>query len=68
MRNIVGEIEYDFMGQYKLAYIVSGVLLSVAILAIAIRGLSFGVDFTGGYTIEMGYERLFKPLVPAPMY
>lgn len=57
MRNIIGEVEYDFMGHYKLAYIISGVLLTVAVLAIAIRGLAFGVDFTGGYTIEMGYEQ-----------
>ena len=57
MRNIIGEINYDFMGRVSFAYIVSGTLLTIAILAIAIRGLSFGVDFTGGYTIEAGYEQ-----------
>ena len=57
MRNIIGEINYDFMGRVGFAYIVSGSLLTIAILAIAIRGLSFGVDFTGGYTIEVGYEQ-----------
>ena len=57
MRNIIGESSFDFMGRGKLAYMVSGALLTVAVLAIAIRGLSFGVDFTGGYTIEVGYEQ-----------
>ena len=57
MRNFIGEINYDFMGRVSFAYIVSGSLLTIAILAIAIRGLSFGVDFTGGYTIEVGYEQ-----------
>ena len=57
MRNIIGEINFDFMGRTRFAYITSGVLLTVAILAIAIRGLNFGVDFTGGYTIEVGYEQ-----------
>ena len=57
MRNIIGEIDFDFMGRVRFAYIVSGVLLTISILAIAIRGLSLGVDFTGGYTIEVGYEQ-----------
>ena len=57
MRKIIGQINYDFMGRYKFAYIVSGALITLSILAIAIRGLSFGVDFTGGYTIEVGFEQ-----------
>ncbi|MFK7995407.1 MAG: protein translocase subunit SecF [Granulosicoccus sp.] len=57
MRNIIGEIKFDFMGRHQFAYIVSGALLTIAVLAIAIRGLSLGVDFTGGYTIEVGYEK-----------
>lgn len=57
MRKIVGEIKFDFMGRYQFACIVSGALLTIAILAIAIRGLNLGVDFTGGFTIEVGYEQ-----------
>jgi len=56
MRNLVSDLNIDFMGKDKLAYTLSGVLLLVAILSIAIRGLNLGVDFTGGYTIEVGYE------------
>ncbi len=56
MRTFIGsETHIDFLNRSKIAYIVSGTLLTVAILAIAIRGLAFGVDFTGGYTIEVGY-------------
>ncbi len=57
MRNIVNDVKFDFMGRYRLAFIVSGVLLTVAVLSIAVRGLNFGVDFTGGFTIEVGYEQ-----------
>ena len=57
MRNIIDEINFDFMGRFKFAYIVSGSMLGIAILAIAIRGLTLGVDFTGGFTIEVGYEQ-----------
>ena len=56
MRNIISDVNYDFMGQYRYAVILSGVLLAVAILAVGVRGLNFGVDFTGGFTIEVGYE------------
>ncbi|MEM7209537.1 MAG: protein translocase subunit SecF [Pseudomonadota bacterium] len=46
---------FDILGKRKLAMIVSAVLLIVSIIAIATRGLSFGVDFTGGYLIEVAY-------------
>ena len=55
MRTFIGEQNIDFLGRPRFAYIASGIMLTVAILAIAIRGLAFGVDFTGGYTIEVGY-------------
>lgn len=57
MRSFVKSIEFDFMGRYRLALMLSCTLIVVAFLAIAIRGLNFGVDFTGGYTIEVGYDQ-----------
>ncbi len=57
MRQFVTESKFDFMGGKKLAWIISGVLITVAIASIAIRGLNLGVDFTGGYTIQAAYEK-----------
>ena len=57
MRSLVSNTQFDFMSRYRLALIISSVLIVVALLAIAIRGLNLGVDFTGGYTIEVGYEQ-----------
>jgi len=57
MRSLVSSTQLDFMGRYRIAVIISSILIVVALLAIAIRGLNFGVDFTGGYTIEVGYEQ-----------
>lgn len=48
---------FDFMSRRRLALIVSVVLLSVAIGALLIRGLNFGIDFTGGTVVEVGYEQ-----------
>lgn len=46
----------DFMGKRKLAVAFSAVLLLISIGSLATKGLNFGLDFTGGTLIELGYE------------
>lgn len=48
---------YNFMGLRKAALVLSAVLLVVSIASLALRGLSFGLDFTGGSLVEVGYEQ-----------
>lgn len=43
-----GEVSYDFMGHRKRWYTVSGVLLLLCVVFIAVRGLNLSIDFTGG--------------------
>ena len=47
--------KFDFMGKRRLALAVSGILLVVAIGSLITRVLNFGIDFTGGTLIEVGY-------------
>lgn len=47
---------FDFMGRRRGAVTASIVLLVVSIGAIAFRGFNFGIDFTGGLLLELGYD------------
>ena len=45
----------NFLGQRRIAMVVSGVLLLASLLFLIFRGLNFGIDFTGGTLVEVGY-------------
>lgn len=46
----------DFMSKRNIALVFSTVLIIASIASLAIRGLNFGLDFTGGTLIEVGYS------------
>ena len=46
----------NFMGQRKLAMLVSGLLLAASIVSLAINQLNWGLDFTGGTLVEVHYS------------
>ena len=57
MQVLSKETHFRFMARRKLAAIVSAVLIIASIAAIAVRGLNFGIEFTGGVELEAGYDR-----------
>ncbi|WP_296802354.1 protein translocase subunit SecF [Thiolapillus sp.] len=57
MRTLSSSLNIDFMGKRKLAMAFSITLVVIALVSLAMRGLVFGIDFTGGTLIEVGYSQ-----------
>ncbi|WP_163143828.1 protein translocase subunit SecF, partial [Arhodomonas sp. KWT] len=51
------DTQIDFLGKRRIAFVVSLVLLLIAVGSLAVRGLNFGLDFTGGTLVEIGYQK-----------
>lgn len=50
----------DFLGKRNLALVLSATLIILSILSLAVRGLNFGIDFTGGTLVEVEYSQPAK--------
>lgn len=49
-------IRFPFMKYRKIAGIVSIIIFSISVLSLTFRGLSLGLDFSGGALVEVSYE------------
>lgn len=58
MRFIKGKTSIDFLGKKRrnIGLAVSVLLVLTSLFSLATRGLEFGIDFTGGILLEVGYQ------------
>ena len=55
--NILKNTKIDFIGLKKWSYMISGALIVISIASIAFKGFSYGVDFTGGRTYVVRFDK-----------
>ena len=60
-KNLFKNVNVDFLGKRKIAYIISGLLIVVGLGSLFTQGLDQGVDFVGGRTYTVRFD---KDVVP----
>ena len=59
------QFHVDFIKHFKLWFVLAGILTLVGLFGIFVRGLNYGIDFTGGTQIVLKYQR---PTTTASVY
>lgn len=60
-KNLFTNMNTDFLGKRKIAYIVSGLFLVLSIGSLFTQGLNQGVDFVGGRTYTVRFDQDINP-------
>jgi SecD/SecF fusion protein len=53
-------VNFDFVGKRKYAYIFSGILILITVVSFATRGFSLGIDFSGGRNYVVSFNESVK--------
>ena len=56
-KNWFKNIHFDFLKKRKMAFIISGTIIIIGIASLLTNGLNYGVDFTGGRTYTVRFEK-----------
>ncbi len=59
--NMFKNINIDFVGKRKFYYLISGVIIALGIVGYTMHGLNFGVDFKGGRTYVVRFDKDVEP-------
>jgi len=60
-KNLFKNISIDFLRKRKIAYIVSSILVAIGLFSLFTQGLKQGVDFIGGRSYTVRFEKMVNP-------
>ncbi|MBR6292309.1 MAG: protein translocase subunit SecDF [Bacteroidales bacterium] len=55
--NFLRNAKVDFIGKRKLFYTIAGIAIIICVASFCVRGLSFGIDFSGGRTYVVRFDQ-----------
>lgn len=56
-KNLLSKMNFDFISKRKFAYLFSTIFISIGIVAMIAKGLTYGVDFTGGRSYVVSFDK-----------
>ncbi len=56
-KNLFSNVNINFLGKRKIAYVISGIMLAISIGSLFTIGLNQGVDFVGGRTYTVRFDK-----------
>lgn len=54
--NVLANLNVDWLGKRRIAYMISGTLILAGLISFFTRGFELGVDFKGGYSYNVTFE------------
>lgn len=57
-RNFLTNTHFDFIGMRKFTYVLAAAVIAICLFFIFGRGFSYGVDFTGGRTYVLRFDKM----------
>ena len=60
-KNLFKNFDINFLGKRKISYIISFALVGISVFALSTRGLQEGVDFVGGRSYQIRFEKAVNP-------
>ena len=56
-KNWFKNLNFDFLGKRKIAYVISAILIGFSLFSIFTKGLNLGTDFVGGRTYQVRFDK-----------
>ena len=60
-QSLFSNIKISFLQKRKIAYIISGIVVTLSLVSLSLQGLNQGVDFVGGRSYTVRFDQIISP-------